>query len=57
MPVITIASAVITFVLRQYSADLFGGYKMGFETLLVNGALTYLGMAAISKRHIVQTAE
>lgn len=57
VPVITIASAVITFVLRQYSADLFGGYKMGFETLLVNGALTYIGMAAISKRHIVQTSE
>ncbi|QQR86639.1 MAG: hypothetical protein IPJ76_19045 [Flavobacteriales bacterium] len=32
----------------------FGGYKMGFETLLVNGALTYIGMAAISTRRIVQ---
>lgn len=49
VPAITILSAVVTFFLREYSPELLGGYKMGFETLLVNGALTFAGLWAIGK--------
>lgn len=50
VPVICILAAVATFWLRAYSKELLGGYQMGFETLIVNGLLTFLGLALISRR-------
>jgi len=35
---------VLTFFLDRYSPWLFNGYKFGFELLLVNGALTFVGL-------------
>ncbi|MEO8067272.1 MAG: sodium:solute symporter [Flavobacteriales bacterium] len=57
VPVICVVAAVLTFFLRKYSADLLGGYQMGFETLLVNGALTWFGLWAFGERHIVPAKE
>ncbi|MFZ1688178.1 MAG: sodium:solute symporter [Flavobacteriales bacterium] len=57
VPVICIAAAVATFFLRMYSAELLGGYQMGFETLLVNGALTSLGLWASSDRRVQSAVE
>ncbi len=48
VPVICLTAAVISYLLRTYSTDLFSGYQMGFETLLVNGLLTFAGLFAIS---------
>jgi SSS family transporter len=53
VPVVAVLSPVLTFVLDHYSVQLFGGYKFGFELLLVNGAITFLGMLLISKRSAV----
>jgi Na+/proline symporter len=50
VPVVCIAAAVISYLLRAFSINLFGGYQMGFETLLVNGMLTFAGLAIISLR-------
>ncbi len=44
IPYIAIASPIISFVLDYWSADLFGGYEIGFEILIINGAITYLGL-------------
>jgi Na+/proline symporter len=44
VPLVAVLSPVFTFVLDRYSTVLFGGYKFGFELLLVNGALTFLGL-------------
>ena len=49
VPVVAVLSPVLTFVLDHYSVQLFGGYKFGFELLLVNGAITFLGMLLISR--------
>lgn len=49
-PLIAILSPVICFFLSRYSVQLFNGYKFGFELLLLNGALTFLGLLAFSKR-------
>ena len=57
VPFICIVSAVLTFFLRKHSAQFLGGYQMGFETLLVNGALTYLGLWVFGERHIVPAPE
>ena len=48
VPVICIASPVITYILHTFSTRLFFGYQMGFEVLLVNGMITFLGLSIIS---------
>lgn len=40
---------VACYVLDHFSATLLNGYKFGFEMLLVNGLLTFLGLLAISR--------
>jgi len=50
VPVIAILSPAICY-LADYITKLDpDGYRFGFEILLVNGALTFLGMWAISRR-------
>jgi len=51
-PVIAVLSPVICFFLSRYSEQLFNGYKFGFELLLLNGAMTFLGLLAFSKKGI-----
>jgi Na+/proline symporter len=50
VPIVCILSPVICYILSLYSAELFGGYKLGLEVLLLNGVLTFLGLALIHKR-------
>jgi solute:Na+ symporter, SSS family len=49
-PVIAILSPVTCYFLSRYSVELFNGYKFGFELLLLNGLLTFLGLWAFSRR-------
>lgn len=48
VPIICILSPIICFVLNSYSGTIFNGYKFGFEILILNGALTFLGLFLIS---------
>ena len=48
VPIICILSPIICFVLNSYSETIFNGYKFGFEILILNGALTFLGLFLIS---------
>jgi len=50
-PFIAILSPVICYFLSMYSEELFNGYKFGFELLLVNGILTFIGLLAFSRRN------
>jgi Na+/proline symporter len=49
-PVIAILSPVICWLLSRYSVQLFNGYKFGFELLLLNGFLTYMGLWIFSRK-------
>jgi len=51
VPYIAVASPVICYFLSEYSQRLFWGYSIGFELLLINGAITYLGLWLIRIRH------
>lgn len=51
VPWICIAAPILTYVLRLYSEELFFGYKMGFEVLLVVAGLTMLGLGLGARRH------
>ncbi len=44
IPAICIASPIICWILDQNSEAWFNGYKIGYEMLLINGAITALGL-------------
>jgi len=48
VPILAIASPLITWILSYNSEWLFGGYRFGFELLLVNGLIMFLGLWFIS---------
>jgi len=49
VPLVCVASPIICYVLNLHSAEWLGGYKFGFELLILNGTLTFLGLMALSK--------
>jgi len=44
VPVVCVSAAILSAVLDLRSADWFGGYRFGFELLLLNGFLTAAGL-------------
>jgi Na+/proline symporter len=50
VPIVCVLSPLLCYVLSIYSPVLFHGYKLGLEVLLINGVLTFVGLALISKR-------
>ncbi|MFT3885311.1 MAG: sodium:solute symporter [Flavobacteriales bacterium] len=50
VPVVCVAAPLLTFVLHTWSKELFFGYRMGFEVLIVNAVLTMGGLALIGQR-------
>lgn len=44
VPLIAILSPIITYIIEQTSHYWLGDYKFGFELLMLNGAITYLGL-------------
>jgi Na+/proline symporter len=52
-PAIAIFSPLACFFLSKYSVELFNGYKFGFELLLLNGLLTFIGLLIFSRRKVI----
>lgn len=48
IPLIALLSPTLCFFFSKYSEQLLWGYKFGFELLIINGLLTFLGLMAIS---------
>jgi mannitol-specific phosphotransferase system IIBC component len=49
VPIVCIASPIICFLLDKFQEELFGSFKLGLEMLIINGAITFLGLLMISK--------
>ncbi|ANE50720.1 sodium:solute symporter [Flavisolibacter tropicus] len=49
VPYICIAAPVICFFLDKFQKDLFGNFEIGLELLIINGAITFIGLLLISK--------
>jgi Na+/proline symporter len=49
VPLIVVIAPIISYILKLNSEEWFNGYKFGFELLMVNGALTFLGLFLIRK--------
>jgi SSS family transporter len=52
VPLVCIAVPLICYWLDKNSTELFNGYNFGYELLIVNGLLTFLGLWIISKKAI-----
>ncbi len=53
--VICLIAPVLCYFLSRYSSDIFGGYRIGIELLLINGLLTFLGLYMVSQRSTPST--
>jgi Na+/proline symporter len=49
VPVIAFISPVVCYILSIFSESLFNGYKFGFELLIVNGLITFIGLYSVRK--------
>ena len=49
VPLIALISPAVCYFLSIFSEQLFNGYKFGFELLIVNGLITFLGLYSIKK--------
>ena len=50
VPWVCVLAPILAYVLNRYSEELFWGYRFGFEILLLNGALCFLGLWLIRRR-------
>jgi SSS family transporter len=50
VPYIAVAAPIITFIISKNSEQLLWGYKFGFEALILNGALMFLGLYLLRKK-------
>ena len=50
VPVICIAAPILTYIVNFNSVAWFNGYEIGFERLILNGFIAYVGLLLISKR-------
>jgi len=49
VPLVCLAAPTVTFIISLYSKELFGNYEFAEELIILNGALTFLGLLLISK--------
>jgi SSS family transporter len=50
IPILAVLMPVVMFVISKYSTILLGGYKFGFELLILNGGLMFLGLLLVSAK-------
>ena len=48
--IIAIAAPLLSYILNLYSKELFNGHEIGFEILIYNGLLMFLGLLLIKKK-------
>jgi Na+/proline symporter len=56
VPLITIGAPILCALLEYNQHYLLGSYRLGLELLIVNGALVFLGLFAISRRATIKPA-
>ena len=48
--VVAIVAPVLSYLLNLYSKDLFNGYEIGFEILIINGLLMFFGLLVLKRK-------
>ena len=52
VPLVCILSPIICYVLNDHSVQWFNGYKFGFELLILNGIITFIGLLLLRKARV-----
>lgn len=55
VPIVCILAPTITFIISAYSKEIFGNYEFAEELIILNGALTFIGLILISKKATQRT--
>jgi hypothetical protein len=56
VPVVTVGAPILCALLEYNQHYLLGSYRLGLELLIVNGALVFIGLLAISRRATIKPA-
>jgi len=56
VPVVTVGAPILCALLEYNQHYLLGSYRLGLELLMVNGALVFIGLYAISRRATIKPA-
>jgi Na+/proline symporter len=56
IPFVCLTAPVLTYLINYNSEAILWGYKFGFELLLLNGLLTFLGIWAFSRKYVVEAS-
>ena len=54
VPVVCVISPLLSYLINLNSEALLGGYKFGFEILILNGLLTFLGLVLIRRPNLAK---
>jgi Na+/proline symporter len=49
VPIVCVLSPAIAYFIGENAANWFGGYKFGFEMIIVNGLITFAGLTLLIK--------
>ncbi len=53
VPWVALLAPLLTYIINLNSAFLFNGYEFGFELLILNGLLTYVGLWLLKKQSLI----
>ncbi|MEQ9049651.1 MAG: sodium:solute symporter, partial [Marinoscillum sp.] len=49
VPLVSVLSPLLSYIINLNSEALLGGYKFGFEILILNGLIMFLGLLIIRR--------
>lgn len=53
VPIVAILAPVLSYLISHFSESIFNGYQIGFELLIINGILTFIGLYLIRKPQLI----
>ena len=53
VPVICLSAPLLCYAIEKYQKDIFGNFQIGIELLIINGALTFIGLLLISHKPVI----
>jgi Na+/proline symporter len=56
VPFVCLISPIICYLLNVFSVELLNGYQFGFEILILNGGLTFIGLLFISEANQIKNS-
>jgi Na+/proline symporter len=50
VPYVAVSSPILCYLLSEFSVELLNGYKFGFELLIINGLITFIGLLLLRRK-------